>query len=329
MRAVVVATIGSLDGVTFEEITDPVPSAGEVLIEIHAACVNFADLLTIEGKYQDRPPLPYIAGREASGVVVAVGNEVTRYRPGDRVMAFMRQGAFAERGLASEADCFVIPPDMTFEEAAAMGIVYQTAYFSLVEHGRLGAGETVLITGASGGVGLAAIQLAKAMDAVVLAGLTSPDKAAVVLDNGADGVIDLSQDNLRDALRTQVNAATNGQGADIVLETIGGEVFDASLRTLAWGGRMVIIGFAGGEISSIKANYLLVKNITASGIYWDSYRQRQPERVARAQEAIFDLYNAKRLRPPIMASLPLSAFRQAFAFITDRKVAGRVVLTAR
>ena len=329
MRAVIVKTFGSPDDAVVEDIADPQPGAGKILIEVHAAGVNFADLLVIQKKYQDLPSLPYVPGKEVSGTVMAVGDGVTQVRPGDRVMAFVEHGAFAEQAIAGEADCFVIPDAMPFVEAASIGVVYQTANLALEAHGRLIAGETVLITGASGGVGLAAVQLAKAKGAVVLAGLTSPAKAPVVLESGADHVIDLSGENIRDTLRAQVHEVTDGRGADVVIEIVGGEVFDASLRALAWHGRIVVIGFTSGAISTIKSNYLLLKNITASGMFFNSYRKKAPEWVARSQKAIFDLYEGGKIRPPIMKTLPLADFAQAFALNSERKVEGRVVLTVR
>jgi NADPH2:quinone reductase len=329
MRAVVVKSFGSPDGAVMENIADPHPSAGEILVEVQAAGVNFADLLVIQKKYQDLPSLPYVPGKEVSGTVMAVGEGIARIRPGDRVMAFVEHGAFAEQAIAVEADCFVIPDAMPFVEAASMGVVYQTAHLALEAHGRLGAGESVLITGASGGVGLAAIQLAKAKGATVLAGLTSPAKSPIVLENGADHVIDLTEENIRDALRAQVHEVTDGRGADVVIEIIGGEVFDASLRALAWHGRIVVIGFTSGAISTIKSNYLLLKNITASGLFFNSYRKKAPEWVARVQKTIFALYEAGKIRPPIMKTLSLADFAQAFSLITERKVEGRLVLTVR
>lgn len=327
MRAVVAKDFGSVDLLSVEDVRDPSPGEGQVLIEVAAASVNFADLLVIEKKYQSLPTPPFVPGKDVAGVVAAAGRGVSRVRPGERVMAHLDQGAYAEMAVAAEATTFVLPDKMPFVEAAAMGVVYQTAHFALIEHGRYTPGEVVLVNGATGGVGIASLQLAKSLGAKVVAGLTSPAKAAVARANGADYTIDLARADLANSLREQLREITNGRGADIILDLIGGEVFEASLRALAWRGRIVIIGFAGGRIPTIKANYLLVKNITASGLYWGSYCGHDIERVGRVQDELFALYREGRIRPQVMKEFPLEEFREALAMISGRKVEGRVVLT--
>ena len=327
MRACVVKEFGSADNLRVETVPDPVPGAGQVVIEVRAAGITYADRLIIEGKYQALPQLPFVPGQEVSGVIAAVGKDVKRFEAGMGVMGFAKMGAYAERALLDEADCYVLPKGMSYTDAAAMGIAYQTAYIALMDRAQFKSGETVLVTGASGGVGLAAVQIAKALDATVLAGLTSPAKGPGVIDGGADHVIDLTTPDLAKSLRDQVNAATGGRGADVLIDVVGGDVFDAGLRALRWRGRAVVLGFVGERVPSIKSNYLLIKNIGVSGLYWDSYRREAPGEVQQVQQALFDLYAAGRLKPVIMETLPLENASQAFARISKREILGRVLLT--
>lgn len=326
MRACVLTEFGSVENLRIENVANPVPGPGEVLLDVHAAGITYADLLIIQGKYQVLPPLPLVPGQEVSGVIRAVGSGVDRLEPGMRVMGFAIKGAYAERVVVAQQDCFVLPASMSFADAAAMGIAYQTAHIALMDRGQFRNGETVLVNGASGGVGLAAVQVANAKGAIVLAGLTTPAKAARVTGNGADHVIDLSVSDIAKSLREQVFAVTGGRGADVVLDMIGGDVFDASLRALAWRGRAVVLGFVGERIPTIKSNYLLIKNITASGLFWDSYRREAPDEVRAAQEDLFALHAAGKLKPVIMEVLPLEKIKQAFGRISRREVVGRILL---
>lgn len=327
MRAIHVNRLGSFDGLELVDIPPREPGAGEVAIDVRAIGLNFPDLLVIRGQYQKQPPLPFVLGKELAGVVAAVGAGVGSLRSGDRVMAQLEAGAAAERVTAPAAAVYPIPDSMSFPVAAATGMVHLTAHLALVERGLYRAGETVLVTGASGGVGQAAVQLAKALGAKVLAGVTGADKGAAAKAQGADHVIDLARPNLRDELREQVWAATGGRGADVVLEQVGGDVFDAAIRALAWCGRLVVVGFAGGRIPTVRANYLLVKNITVAGLQWSDYREREPERVRRAVAEIHDLFHADRLKPPAIAEFPLERFLDALEAVDKRSLPGRVVLT--
>ena len=326
MRAVVVREFGPIENLRVEEFPAPVPAADEVAIDVRAAGVNFPDLLVIAGKYQILPRRPFVPGKEVAGTVAAVGARVTTLKPGDRVMAWIEYGAFAERAVAHQDKCYRIPASMSFEQAAAFTLVYQTAHFALVERGRYRPGETVLVTGAAGGVGLAAVQIAKALGATVLAAVSSPEKAALARANGADQVIDTAAPNLRESLREAVRAATGGRGADVVLDSVGGDVFDACLRALAWSGRLVVIGFAGGRIPEVKANYLLVKNIAVVGLQISDYRDGHPQWMRRVQDELFALFDAGKLAPQITARFPLARVADALALIRDRKAQGRVVL---
>ncbi len=326
MRAVMIREFGNRGAVAVEEIDDPVPGPGEVLVDVEVAGVNFTDLLSLDGKYQNLPPLPFTPGKDASGIVAAVGDGVTLASPGDRVIAHVNDSALAERVVADERLCFRLPDDMEFETAAAMGLAYETAYVALAMRGALKAGERVLINGASGGVGLAAVEIAKALGARTLAGLTTPSKGEAVMTWGADAIIDLSADNLRDAVRDQVMAATGGAGVDLVFDLVGGAPFDASLRAIAWSGRAVVSGFTTGTIPSVKTNYLLLKNISVVGMAISSYFDRRAPEIAAAQAAIFELWKDGKVHPHIMARFPLNGFRDAIALIEDRKIVGKAVL---
>jgi NADPH2:quinone reductase len=309
-----------------EDIPAPTPGEREVVIEARAIGVNYPDLLTIEGKYQLLPPRPFIPGKEAAGVVRAVGAAVTTCKPGDRVMALVEYGAYAEQVIAPEQQVFVLPDAMPFPDAAALGLAYQTAHFALIDRGQWRAGETVLVTGASGAVGLASLQVAKALGATVLAGVSGPRRTQVASDNGADHVIDLSSPNLRESLRAQVHAVTGGRGVDVVLELLGGDIFDAALRALSWRGRLVVVGFASGRVPEVKANYLLLKNISVSGLQVSDYRDRDPAWMRRVQRELFDLYCAGKLKPCICATYPLSRCAEALARFGRRDVVGKLML---
>lgn len=326
MRAVLVHEHGPLAGLHVEEVPDPVPREREVVIAARAIGVNYPDLLVIEGKYQILPERPFSPGKEVAGWVKAVGNSVSAVKPGDRVMANVEYGAYAEQVVAAEQNVVAIPEAVPFADAAAMGLVYQTAHFALLDRAQVRPGETVLVTGATGGVGIAATQIAKALGATVLAGVSGPHRAELARANGADHIIDLSVPKLRNRLREQVHAVTGKRGADVILEPLGGDVFDAALRALAWRGRLIIIGFASGRIPEIKANYLLVKNISVSGIQISDYRERDPAWMRRVQGELFGLYLAGKLKPHICAQYPLSRFAKALERFGRRNVLGKMVL---
>jgi NADPH2:quinone reductase len=326
MKALLVERFGRPEEMALRSLPDPEPGPGEVLVETHAIGLNYPDLLVIAGTYQTLPPLPFAPGKELAGVVRAVGPGVVGFRPGQRVAAQVEAGAFAELVAIPAEHCYPVPDGLATARAAAMGLVYQTSWFSLTDRARLKPGEWVLVTGAAGGVGIAAVELAKAMGARVLAGLTTMAKAGFVRAHGADAVIDLSVPDLRDGLRRAVHAATGGHGADVVVDPVGGPVFEAALRALAWDGRLVVVGFTAGAIPSVKANYLLIKHITVTGIHWSDYRDRDPARVAAAQAEMFAMAADGRLDPPVMATFPLERAADALAAIAGRRVEGKVVL---
>jgi NADPH2:quinone reductase len=327
MRAVVVREFGGIEKASLGEMPKPEPKAGEVLIETRAVSVNFVDLVMMSGTYQFKPKLPFVPGKLPVGVVAAVGEGVRNFKPGDHALLLAEQGGFAEFCAMPESQCIKLPPSLPFTEAAAMALVYDTAYFALKDRGRIKPGDSVLVLGATGGVGLAAIQLAKAFGAKVLAAVASKDKEDIVRTAGADAIVDLSAPDLRESLRQQVFALTGNKGADIILDMLGGDAFDAAVRSLAWCGRLVVIGFASGRIPSLKMNYVLVKNIEVSGMQISDYRKRRPADMQAAFAEIYALHAAGKIKPLPTKLYPLEQFASALRDIRDRRVRGRIVLT--
>lgn len=325
-RAMRVHTHGLPDVLTLDSVPCPVPGINEVAIRVEAAGVNYPDLLVVAGTYQVLPACPFIPGKEVAGTVTAVGAGVTSVVPGNRVMAQLEHGGYATNVVAPASSTWCIPDAMTFEHAAAMGLVYQTAWFALMERGGFKPGQTVLVTGAAGGVGLAAVQLVHAMGGTAIAGLRGTAQSEKLRVNGASHLVDLSKPDLRNSIRDQVRAVTEGRGVDLVIDQVGGAVFDGAIRSLAWCGSLVVVGFAGGCIPSVKANYLLLKNITVSGLQWSDYRDRVPEQVTEAQRAIFELYAAKKLRPVIQRRFALKQAAFALTAVQKGGDLGKIVL---
>ena len=321
VRALVVREFGPISSHHIEEVPDPVAGEHDVLIEVKAIGLNFPDTLMLQGKYQTRPDRPFVPGRDASGVVVAVGRNVSRVKTGDRVIAQVTTGAFAEKLAAPQARCFRIPDGLDFVSAAGMVTIYNTAYVAVVIRGQVKRGETVLVTGASGGVGLATVQVAKAKGARVLAGVTSKEKGQVALASGADALIDLSAADLRESLRQQVFALTDNRGVDAVFDPVGGDVFDAALRAVAYAGRMVIIGFASGRIPEVKGHYVLLKNIAVVGAPLDIHFKMEPQVMDAAVADLFRMYERGEIKPEIMAIYPLGEIHKAMDL--DRRTPGQ------
>jgi len=326
MRALVVENFAPFETHEIRELPDPAPGPGEVVIDTRAMALNFPDLLMVEGKYQHKPPRPFIAGFDAAGVVVDVGAGVTRAHPGDRVLTLLRNGAFATRVLAPEHAVWRMPDTMGFEDGAAFGMVFLTAYISMIVNARAEPGETVLVTGASGGVGLAMIQFGAAKGMRMIGGVTSPEKAALVKANGAVAAVDLAAEDLRDSLRDAVFALTGNQGVDLVIDVVGGDVFDAAIRAIRPGGRIAIVGFAGGRIPEIKANYLLVKRLTAIGSPMASGRDGADGLKDQAMAELMQLYEAGKLKPVISARVGFDDWREAFRRFRERRVTGKIVM---
>jgi NADPH2:quinone reductase len=321
MRAVTCHAWGAVETLKVEEIAAPPPAADEVLIDVRATSVNYADSIMVAGKYQTRPPFPFSPGLETAGVVAACGARVTRFKPGDRVMATLAWGGLAEQAVAKEAETFAIPDGMSFEEAGAFPIAYISSDVAIRWQGRLEAGETLLVLGAAGGVGLTAVEIGKAMGARVIAGASTAEKLAVAQAHGADAVVNYATENLTE----RVMALTGDEGADVCFDPIGGELADAALSALGWGGRMLLVGFVGG-VQQIPANRLLVKNRSALGCSLRYYRNQAPDKLRRSVEALMAWYREGRLKPLVSHRLPLERTVEAIKLLTDRKAHGKVVV---
>lgn len=328
-RAIHILHHGEPEALAVVDIPTPPPGPGEITIDVHAAGVNFPDLLVVRGSYQNLAPLPFSPGKEAAGIVSSVGAGVTTFRTGDRVLAYVENGAYADAVTVAAVLCHTIPERMDFADAIGLGLAFQTAHFALFARGSMKSGETVLVTGATGGVGISTVELAKAHGARVLAGCMTPSKARFARDHGADAVIMLDRPDLVRTLRAEVAELTLGGGADIVVDNLGGTVFDACLKALAWCGRIVVVGFAAGAPSTLRSNYLLIKNITATGLHWSDYRDRTPELVHSAQEDIFALWRQGRLTSPVTLALRLEDAATALRHVADRRVLGKIVLLTR
>ena len=327
MRAVHILSHGEPEELQFVEVPPPIVRPLEVRIDVHVAGVNYPDLLVVRGVYQNLAPLPFSPGKEVAGVVSAVGTDVTDFCVGDRVLAFVENGGYVEQIAVATALCHRLPDGLSFLDAIGLGLGFQTAHFALFERGGFKAGETVFVTGATGVVGTATIQLAKARGGRVLAGCMNPAKAAFALNNGADSVILLDSAARLDTLRAEIQAATGGHGADVIVENIGGAVFDACLRALAWSGRIVIVGFTSVGPSTIRSNYLLIKNIAAVGLHWSDYRDQAPDTVRHAQQDIFELWRNGKLKAPVTAIYPLEQAAAALCGVRERRVLGKIALT--
>jgi len=323
MRAVLCKSFGG--GLSVEEVPQPKPGPGSVLIEVHAAAVNFFDTLIIEGKYQEKPALPFSPGAEVAGRIAELGEGVEGLAVGDRVMATFSWGGFADFVVTPAESVMRIPDSMEFAVAAGFPIAYGTSHGALEWRARLQPGETLLVHGAAGGVGLTAVEVGKAMGATVIATASSAEKLAVAREHGADHLVNYTTENFRD----RVKEITGGRGADVIYDPVGGEVFEQSLRCVAWGGRLLVIGFAGGKIPQIPANILLVKNADAIGYYWGSYRKHRPELVRESFQKLLGWFEAGKLRPHVSHRLPLEEASRALELLSTRRATGKVVLTMR
>lgn len=325
MRAVLCHDYADPSRLAVGEIEAPTPKAGEVLVDVHAAAVSFMDLLMAEGKYQMRPPLPYTPGTDAAGVVRAVGEGVTHVRVGERVACGHWTGAWAEQMLVPAASVVQLPEGVDFATACTVRYAYGTAHYALVARARLQPGETVFVSGAAGGVGLAAVDLARHLGARVIAGVSSSDRVEVVRSRGAEAVVAYSEEDLK----ARVMSLTDGQGVDVFFDNVGGEVFAVMSRLMAWGGRALPIGFTSGAIPSLAANLPLLKNYALVGAFWGAWAVRHPEQSAQADARLMQLVAEGRLRPLVAAELPLAQFGEALARLRDRAVQGRIVLRVR
>lgn len=322
MKAVVCKSWGLPETLVVEELPDPVAGPGQVVVAVRAAGVNFPDVLIIQGKYQFKPELPFTPGSELSGVVLSVGDGVTHVKPGDQVIAFTAQGAFATQALVPAAAVMPMPPGMDFDTAAAITLTYGTSHHAVVDRAQLKAGETMLVLGGAGGVGLAAIEIGKALGARVIAAASSDEKLAVCKAHGADELINYSSGDLREAIK----AATGGKGPDVVYDPVGGDYTEAAFRSIGWRGRYLVVGFANGEIPKLPLNLMLLKGASLVGVFWGEFAKREPKANMQAMGQMLGWMAEGKLRPLVSARYALDQVPQALQDMAARKVTGKVVI---
>jgi NADPH:quinone reductase len=323
VKAVLCREYGPPESLVVEDVPSPAPGPGEVVVSVKAASLNFPDVLIIQNKYQIKPPLPFSPGGEVAGVVKAVGEGVAGAKVGDAVMALTTYGGFAEEVKVDASRLLPIPAGMDFTTASAFVFAYGTSDHALRDRAALEAGETVLVLGAAGGVGLAAIEIAKALGARVIACASSDEKLAACREHGADETINY----LSDDLRKRVDALTGGKGADVVYDPVGGAFTELALRSCAWRGRLLVIGFASGEIPKIPLNLALLKGCSIVGVFWGAFAKREPEAFAESIAGLARWYGEGKLRPHITATFPLERAAEALSRMAGRTVVGKVVLT--
>ncbi|WP_411282127.1 NADPH:quinone oxidoreductase family protein [Gemmatimonas sp.] len=324
MRAVICSSFDQPETLTVETVPDPVAAAGEIVVEVHAAGVNFPDALMVMGQYQVRPPLPFTPGGEAAGVISAVGPGVSHLQVGQRVVVFTRTGAFAERLCAPASSATPIPESLSFEVAATLPLAFGTAMHALIDRAKIAKGETLLVLGASGGVGLAAVMIGKALGARVIAAASTDEKLALCRTHGADDVINYTTESLRD----RVKAITNGLGPDVICDPVGGDLTELAFRSIAWGGRHLVIGFAGGAIPSLPLNLPLLKGASVVGVFWGSFEQREPVANARHLSQLMDWVVNGTISPVVSARYALHESASALRAMLERRVVGKVVVVA-
>ncbi|MBV9453919.1 MAG: NADPH:quinone oxidoreductase family protein [Rubrobacter sp.] len=324
MKAVLCKEWGEPSTLVVEEIEAEPLSAGEVLIEVHASGMNFADTLLIAGQYQFKPSLPFSPGFEVSGVVAEVGDGVEGLEPGDRVMAVLPYGGYAKQVVAPSTNVLRIRQGMDFQTAAAFPLAYGTAHLALVHRARLGAGDVLLVHGAGGNVGRAAVEVGKHLGATVIGTGSSEESLKVASEHGADYTIDYEHEDIRD----RVEELTEGKGADVILDPVGGEAFDASIRCVAWEGTILVIGFASGHIPEVPAVQVLIRNCAVMGMDWGGYLRREPETVREATAETLGWYREGALKPQPSHTFPLEQAAEALEKQSARHLTGKVVLSA-
>ena len=311
-----------VDALTWKELPTPQPGIGEVLLEIQAASLNFPDLLIVQNKYQMKPPLPFVPGSEYAGVVLAVGEGVKHLQVGQSVACLSGTGGFGTHTLAPAKLCMPLPPGFAPVDAAAFIMTYATSHHALIDRGQLKAGETVLILGAAGGVGTAAIQIAKAVGAKVIAAASTADKCALCVAQGADATINYGTENLREAIKT----LTNGKGPDVVYDPVGGEFAEPAFRSIAWRGRYLVIGFAGGPIPNLPLNLPLLKGASLVGVFWGDFARREPQANAAMMAELAQWYAQGMIKPVIDRTMPMSELKAAYERMGSRAVMGKLVM---
>ncbi|MDC6169246.1 NADPH:quinone oxidoreductase family protein [Paucibacter sp. XJ19-41] len=312
-----------VEALSWKEMPTAEPGAGQIRVAIKAASLNFPDLLIVQGKYQMKPPLPFVPGTEFAGVVDAVGDGVKGFKPGDAVAAFAGTGGFASHACIPAALAMPLPPGFAFEDAAAFICTYATSHHALLDRAALQPGETVLILGAAGGVGTAAIQIAKAVGARVIAAASSDEKCARCLEIGADAAINYS----RGTLREDIKALTEGKGPDVVYDPVGGDLAEPVFRSIAWRGRYLVVGFAQGQIPALPLNLALLKGAAIVGVFWGEFAKREPQRNAAMLAQLAGWYAQGKIKPVLDRVLPMTELPAAFARMSSRQVVGKVVLS--
>jgi NADPH2:quinone reductase len=323
MKALVCKQHGLPDTLVFEDVADPEPGPDEVVVEMKAAGVNFPDVLIIQNKYQVKPPLPFSPGAELAGVISTVGSNVRKYKPGDRVIASTGHGAFAEKVKVSANRLMPLPENVDFDTGAAFILTYGTSWHAIKDRAALEAGQTMLVLGAAGGVGLAAIEIGKALGARVIAAASSPEKLGVCSEHGADATIDYGREDLRE----RIKALTDGKGPDVIYDPVGGPYAEPAFRSIGWRGRYLVVGFASGEIPRLPLNLALLKGAAIVGVFWGDYIAREPASFARDLGDLFAMVDQGRLKPHISRRYPLAEGAQALDDMMNRRVIGKVVVT--
>ena len=323
VKAVLCRQFGPPESLVVDDVPSPRPGPGSVVVSVKAAGVNFPDVLIIQDKYQFKPPLPFSPGCELAGIVKEVGEGVVRVKPGDAVMAYTTYGAFAEEATVDAERLLPIPEGMDFVSAAAFPLTYATVDHALHDRGGLRTGETLLVLGAAGGIGVAAIEIGKALGARVIAAASSDDKLAVCRQHGADETINYAAGDLRE----QVKQLTGSAGVDVVCDPVGGPYSEPALRSLAWRGRLLVIGFAAGEIPKIPLNLTLLKGCSIVGVFWGEFTRREPDRFAATVSRLATWYREGKLRPHVSQTFPLERTADALALMAGRQVKGKLVIT--
>lgn len=325
MQAVICRRHGAPGDLEVGELEAPSPGPGEVVIDVHACSVNYPDVLMVAGQYQVQPPLPFVPGAEYAGVVAATGDGVRDVEPGQRVIALAGHGGMAEQACLDARKLMPIPDGMDFDTAAAFMLAYSTSWHALKQRAALQPGETLLVLGAAGGVGLTAVELGRLAGARVIAAASSADKLALAADYGASELIDYG----REPLAERVKALTDGRGADVIYDPVGGDLFDQCLRAVAWNGRLLVVGFAAGRIQQIPANLPLLKGSSVVGVFWGRFAELQPAAQAANARELLEHYEAGRLRPHISSRYPLDAAPEAIGELASRRARGKVVVQVR
>lgn len=325
MKAILCKSYGPPDNLSLEEVDDLKAGEKEAVVDVYAASLNFPDTLQIEGKYQFQPPMPFTPGSEVGGVIREVGPGLEGFAVGDRVMATPSIGGMAEQVIVSGPALRKIPDSMDFRTAAGFAMIYTTSYHALKQRAQLQAGETLLVLGASGGVGLAAVELGKLMGARVIAAASSDEKLDFVKQAGPDELINYGDGELKE----KVKALTDGRGADVIYDPVGGDLFDQSTRCINWNGRLLVVGFASGRIPQYPANLALLKGSSMVGVFLGRFRKEEPEAYEKNFQELFDLYTEGRIRPIVTASYPMENYVDAFNVFTERRVMGKVTLEVR